>query len=183
MSLDRRRRGFAGALALLLVLALALLAAGCGGDSGSVDSTAPGGGGELGGATSVAEAEEFGAEASGAQAQGPEAALRGYLDARAKGDGETACSYMSEELRELYARLYKQGGCAEFVERSTGRLSANERAALPEVEVETVRVEGDDGFVIYADAEGSQQAKPVEREGRAWKVSSQLVEVLERTQR
>lgn len=169
------------------MLVFALLAAGCGGgeDSGSdaSESTAANGAGELGGAASVTKAEEFGSPVSGAQAQGPEAALQGYFDARAEGDGAKACSYMSEQLRAFYDRIYKEGGCAGFVEKSAERLSANERAAQAEVKVESVRLEGDEGFVVYTDAEGSQQAKPVEREGGAWKVGSQLVELLERARK
>jgi len=172
---------------VLLVLSLTLLAAGCGGSedsgSGGAESTAPSGASDLGGAAGVAQAEEFGAEASGAEAQAPEAALHGYLDARANGEWAKACSFVSKELSDLYRRLDKDRGCAAFVEKTTEGLSADERAALAEVDVESIRLEGDSGYVIYADAEGSQQAKPIEREGGAWKVGAQLVRILEQAQK
>ena len=170
-----------GALAALLVLAL--LVAGCGGSDssgsgggGSTASTGPSG--ELGGAASVAKAEEFGSEASGSEAKGPEAALQGYFDARANGEWSKACSYLSKDLRRAYDRLSKEG-CVAFVKKTAARLPADEQAALAEIEVESVRLEGDSGYVIYTDAKGSQQAKPVEREGGEWKVSSLLVKFLE----
>jgi hypothetical protein len=173
-----------GALAALLVLAL--LIAGCGGSGGSSSggSTAAGGAAsELAGAASVAKAEGFGSEASGSEAKKPEAALKGYFDARVNGEWAKACSYVSKELRKLYSRVSKKSGCSGVVEKTTERLSASERAALAEVEVESVRLEGGSGYVIYTDAEGSQQAKPVEREGGAWKVSSPIVQLLERAKK
>lgn len=185
MSLDRRQGGFAGALAALLVLAL--LVVGCGGsDSGSSASStsagSSGGAGESGGAAGVAKAEEFGSAASGSAAKGPEAALQGYFDARANGEWSKACSYLSKDLREAYDRLSKEG-CVAFVEKTAERLPAGEQAALAEIEVESVRLEGDSGYVIYTDSEGSQQAKPIEREGGEWKVSSLLVQLLEQAQK
>jgi hypothetical protein len=183
MSLHRRQGKLGGVLALLV---LALLVAGCGESDdagfGGAESTTPRGAGEPGGAAGAAKAEEFGSEASGAEAEGPEAALRGYLDARANGDWSKACAYVSKELSKFYGRLDKDGGCAGFVEKTTEGLSADERAALADVEIESVRLEGDSGYVIYADAEGSQQARPVEREGATWKVRSQIVQLLERAQ-
>lgn len=182
MSRDRRQGGLGGALTALLVLAL--LVAGCGGsDSSGGDSTATGGAaGELGEAAAVAKAEEFGSEASGAEAKGPEAALQGYFDARANGEWSKACSYVAKDLRKLYGRLSKEA-CAAFVEKTAERLPAGERATLAEVEVESVRLEGESAYVIYADANGSQRAKPVEREGGAWKVSSQIVQLLEQAKK
>jgi hypothetical protein len=181
MSLDRRQRGFAGALAALLVLALLVAGCGGGGDSGSTgaESTAPGATGELGEAGAVGKAEEFGSEASGAEAKGPEAALQGYFDARANGEWSKACSYLAKNVQQVYRQLSKEG-CAAFLQKMTGRLSKEERAALAEVEVESVRLEGDGGYVIYTDAEGSQRAKPVEREGGAWKLSSGIVQLFEK---
>lgn len=164
----------------MLALVLALLVAGCGGsdDSGSGNGGS-GGGGEStasgAGAAIVARAEEFGSEVRGAEAKGSEVALLGYLDARAKGEGAKACSYLTEDLRQVYGRLSKEG-CAVFVEKTVARLPAGESAALAESEIESVRLDGDSGYVIYTDGKGSQQAKPVVREGGVWKVSSVLVQ-------
>jgi hypothetical protein len=181
---SRRQGGFAGALAALLVFALLL--AGCGGGddgSGGGESAAANGGAELGGAAAVEKAEGFGSEASRSEAKSAEAALLGYQRARAAGEWSKACSYLSKDLRQAYDQLSRGGGCGGFVEKTTKRLSAEERSALTELEVESVRVEGDSGYVIYADAEGSQQAKPIAAEGGAWKLSSLLVQFLEKNQK
>lgn len=165
----------------MALLALALLVAGCGGSDSSSSSGSTGS--ELGAAAAVQKAEEFGSEASGSEAKGPEAALRGYSDARANGEWSKACSYVAKDLLKVYSRLQKEGGCASFVKKTTKGLSPDERAALAEIKVESVRLEGDSGYVIYTDAKGSQQARPVEREGSAWKVSSQIVQLLEQAQK
>jgi len=174
-------------VALIALAALALLVAGCGGGddgSGSGESTAANGAiDELGGAAAVAKAEEFGSEASDPEARSAEAALLGYYEAKAEGEWSKACSYLAQDLRQLYGRFYKEKGCAAFVEKTTERLSADERAALTELEVESVRVEGDSGYVVYTNAEGSRQAKPIEEEGGAWKLSSPLVKLAEKAQK
>jgi len=163
------------------LLAVVLLIAGCGGDG---DSGTSGGGstssgaGEIGEAAQRAKAEDFGSEASKSQAKPVEAALLGYLDARANGDWEKACSYLAKDLRQLYNRIGSKSqtamSCPDFVAGTTERLSQQERTELAEIEVESVRLDGNSGYVIYTDAAGAERTKPVSEEGGSWKVSSLL---------
>jgi hypothetical protein len=174
MSLDRCRQA-RPALVLVALVAVALLVVGCGGsDDGSTSGDATAGPES---ATAVAKAEEFGSEASGSQAEGAEAALLGYLEARAGEEWDRACSYLAKDLREVYGKITRGEGCAVFVAKTTEGLSPDQRAELPDVDVESVRVEGDSGYVIYTDAAGAQQARPIEEEGDEWKLSSLLTQL------
>jgi hypothetical protein len=173
---DQRRYGrFALPLA---VVVLGLLAAGCGGGNGG--SSGGGSSGDKGAGPSaafLAKAEELGSEASGSRAGQAEAALRGYLDARAGEEWTKACSFLTKGFRQLYSRLSKSPavkgkGCAGTVAKVDERLSPRERADLRKFEVDSVRVEGGRGYIIYTDAAGTQRATPIASEGGRWKISS-----------
>lgn len=165
-----------------------------GGDSGSADFT-PGqhddsGGGSNplrtpGGDNSV---QEFGTEADEAERDDAAAAVHGFLDARAEGDWDAACSYVSSEVRESLEELAtrardaaeKQGksvsgdtGCAAILAALTNQ------AVLPQLrkeaaaaDVRSLRVEGDRAFVLYTNAQNEVVAIPVVEEDDGWRVGS-----------
>jgi hypothetical protein len=129
------------------------------------------------------EAKDFGSEASGSEADEAEAALIGYLEARAGGEWSRACSYLAKELRKLDARFARSvaggaDGCPGFVATTTERLSPGERSGLAEVDIQSVRLEGRHGYIVYISSSGTEIAKPILEEGGRWKLSSLLVSLL-----
>lgn len=196
--MSRARHGRLG-LGLALFLALALLTVGCGGGgSVTVGSTGQGksqgseagtssSGESSGGASSgkgLKKAEEFGSVATGSDAEQVEAALVGYLEAQANGEWSRACSYLAKGLRKFRARVRKSaqgtpGGCPGFTAQVTQRLSPSDRSNLPDVKVQSVRLKGANGYVIYIDGSGKKVSKPVRREAGEWRLSSLIVQLLE----
>ena len=189
-----RHGRFAFALAALLVLAF--LVAGCGGGDDSNEGSSggdsmattgsPAAGSESSGSVSapaLEKAKGFGSEASGSEAREVEGALLGYLEAQANGEWSKACSYLAKDLRELQARIAdaEQGGAGECpaLATTTERLSPQERADLAAVDIHSVRLEGDSGYIVYADGSGTEVAKPVEDEDGEWKLSSLLASLIE----
>ncbi len=164
---------------LAALVALALLATGCGGGGAGETSSSSDSAGSTttsGSASTAARIKEFGTEASGSEAKQPEAAAIGYLDARAAEEWSRACSFLATPIRRLLGHLTAKSqrvagkGCAAFVETSTKKLSPSERAALAKSTPESVRLEGDRGYVLYRDGNGTERAVSVKREGGRWKV-------------
>jgi hypothetical protein len=132
--------------------------------------------------------QEFGAEADDAERDAAARALHNFLDARAQEAWETACSYLSAEVRESLESFAvkaqeaaaKQGKAEQFENTSCasilGRLT--NRAALPELrkeaaqaDVGSLRIEGERAFVIYTGLSGTVLAIPVVTEDGSWKVA------------
>ncbi len=160
------------AIAVLLAL-LAPAATGCGGGGDG-----EGGSGSTGAAGSGSSAEGFGSEASGAQAKQVEAALHDYLDARAAGEWKQACSYLTKGIRKVFGRLAagskqaKGSSCADFLASSNENVSSSQRARQAKVDVESVRVKGDQGYILYEESGGSRYAMPVAEEAGGWKLAA-----------
>lgn len=162
-------------LSALLVptLVVAVIVAGCGGDDGSTATEGSGSSPQ----SRQDEIREFGSEASSPEAQQAEVALKGYLDARAVGEWKKACSYLARNVRrglgQLAAKSKQVQGkdCAGLIEASTKSLSSSERADLGQVDVNAVRVEGEQGFVLYKDAADAEYAMPMKSERGQWKVA------------
>lgn len=147
------------------------------GGSGSGESTPP---------AVLRKAKEFGSEASGSEAEEAEAALLGYLEAQAGGEWSRACSYLAKELRQLYGRFHGSGqesadGCPGIIAIMTEGLSPQERTSLPEVDIQSVRLEGRRGYIVYTDSSGTEIAKPILDEAGQWKLSSLLVALLQQS--
>lgn len=162
-----------GLTALIALAAIALPAAGCGGD----ETTTTTGGGAAGSPKAQEERiRSFGSEASGSRAEAIEEALLGYLGARSDGEWGEACSYLSKNLRRTFNSLAKRSkrveGCAGLMRNSTKSLSSAERDALGSPQVDSVRTEGKDAFVLYALGD-ARYAMRMKREG-AWKVAGDL---------
>jgi hypothetical protein len=160
-------------LALAGLFALAALATGCGGGDSSTTAAAP-----AAGQSAEDRVREFGLEASGAQTKQAEAVLHGYMDARVAGEWKKACSYLAKPIRDLFDRIGRKAkesgaagkGCAGFVEESTRKLTPSQRADLARVEVTSVRVEDDRGYILYTETSGDESSMSLRREGGEWKL-------------
>ena len=114
--------------------------------------------------------------ASPSQAESAEAVLHGYLDARAAGEWNRACSYQARVVRRLLNRIDDRGtgtkgrGCAGFLAASTEELSDSELAELADADVSSVRVEGERGYVLYEDGAGAERALAIKLEAGKWRV-------------
>lgn len=132
--------------------------------------------------------QEFGAEADEAERDAAATALHNFLDARAQGAWDAACSYLSSEVRESLEMFVEKAqeaaeregksapvgsGCGAILAGLTNRAALPElRKEAAEVDVRSLRVEGDRAFVIYTDAKGTVIAIPVVKEDGDWKVGS-----------
>lgn len=164
MSRDSRRS--AAATVVVLLALLTAIATGCGGG---------GDGGDSSGATAKAgsDSASFGAEATGARARQAEAALHGYFAALAATEWHAACSHIAKPIRHALARIAaasKTGeageGCGGAVKQQATEFSPSELAALPKAEIDSVRAEGGNGYVIYRSS-GRRYAMPtLAEEGR-----------------
>lgn len=122
--------------------------------------------------------QEFGEEAAASERADAATAVHNFLDARAEGEWEAACSYLARSVTHSIEGLGAGAGeggisCAEGLEKLTnpaakGVLLAEARQA----DVGSLRVEGDSAFVLYAGLDDVPQAIPVTREDDGWKVAS-----------
>lgn len=123
--------------------------------------------------------QEFGAEVEGSEQDEAATALHNFLDARGEGNWAAACSYMSKSIVESFESLasrskeLKGAGCGELLE------TLSNKDALPELRKEaeranvgSLRIEGDQAFIIYQGLEGSIMAMSMTQEDGAWKVGS-----------
>jgi len=128
--------------------------------------------------TTTADVRVPGAEVSDSQAERGKAAVRGYLDARAEGEWQRACSYFDGPTRALLARIVPRlergrvESCATFMELSTEALSGSQRAALGTAEFVSVRAKGSVGYVTYKDADGVEREMAMKVNGDDWIVAA-----------
>ncbi len=168
--------------------------AGSGGDDGKSDSgdeegsgsftpkqhDDSGGGSEQfrvkGGDNSV---QDFGDEADTSEREAAATVLHSYLDARAAGDWDAACSYISASFRESLETLGEQakqladrscGGILEILTNPAAGPSMKAEAA--QADVASLRIEGERAFAIYTGVGDTVLAMPMANEDGAWKVSS-----------
>lgn len=86
--------------------------------------------------------------------------------------------FLTRSVRQLLRRIAARfrnldhKDCAGFLEDSTKKLSAQARAALAKVDVISVRIKGDHGYILYA--AGGRHAMPIEIEGGRWRVAGVL---------
>jgi hypothetical protein len=91
------------------------------------------------------------------------------------GEGVLPPDQPVRNLLEQLAANSRQGkgrGCEGFMEASAGKMSQSERADLAKVDVLSLRVEGQKGYLLYKDSAGTERAMSVQREGGDWKVAS-----------
>ena len=123
--------------------------------------------------------QDFGKEADSSEREDAAAALRAFLQARAKGDWATQCDNLAKAaiapLEELIARSsqIKGKGCAAALEALTGGAPASTRASpLTSAGVASLRFEGDRGFALFHGAGGSDYFVPMAKEDGEWKVGA-----------
>jgi len=105
------------------------------------------------------------------------AALHGFLDARALGRWDKACSYLSKRMVDSFRKIAKEAqkvrdpSCGGILEALTNPAAKRELIAeAASADVGSVRAEGERAFVIYDSSAASGLAIPAIQEGGAWKV-------------
>jgi hypothetical protein len=122
--------------------------------------------------------QDFGEEADASEREEAAAALHGYLDARARERWSDTCSYLSADViasLEQFAISYghhRQEGCPEIL---AGLSSGSGKGALElaaEVDVGSLRRQGNRGFLLYHGADAIDYAIPVVKEAGEWKIAA-----------
>lgn len=118
----------------------------------------------------------FGAPASAREHGAVAALLRKYVDAAVGGEASTACGLLSRPLRDQVSAGGAGGSparaCDEAVEATVRALfsTTDGRTVLPAVQ--SVRIKGAGGFVIFRLASGPWQFFPLVREARGWRLGA-----------
>jgi hypothetical protein len=122
--------------------------------------------------------QEFGEEAGSSEFEAAAAVVHDFLDARAEGNWAAACTYMSKAMITSFEAIAAQSKQGENL--SCGAILAGliSPAAKPDLKAEaekadvrSLRVEGEQAFVIYTN-ESTVLAMPMTVEGGEWKVTS-----------
>lgn len=156
-----------------------------GGSGGSADSNTgqqhqDSGGGSAqfktkGGDNSV---QEFGSEAEAAEFDQAAEAVHGFFDARVRGDWEAACSYLAADVAESLQQLagkskeLADGGCPKTLAAISEGVPQSAFKEAAKADIGSLRVEGDQAFVIYRGAMKTVFAVPMKDEDGTWKVAS-----------
>jgi hypothetical protein len=121
--------------------------------------------------------QTFGDEGSGAELDEVTAVLTGYLRARAADEWAKECGYLAKgtvaPLEQLASRSpqLKGKGCAAVLEALTGGVPAPARANTLTGAVDSLRVEGEQGFALYHGPKGVDYYVPMAKEDGRWKVA------------
>jgi len=123
--------------------------------------------------------QEFGEEADAPELDAAAVALHNFLDARAEGDWATACSYMSNAVVDSFEKLAAQAkqigdkSCAGILEKLTNPAAKDSmKAEAAQANVGSLRIEGEQAFLIYTGIDGTVLAMPMANEDSDWKVAS-----------
>lgn len=123
--------------------------------------------------------QEFGEEAEPQEFNAAAVALHNFLDARADGNWAAACEYMSKTVIESFEKLAAQAkqiegnSCAGILEKLTNPAAKGSmKAEAEKANVGSLRIEGEQSFVIYTGIAGTVLAMPMAKEGGDWKVAS-----------
>jgi hypothetical protein len=122
--------------------------------------------------------QESGEEVDASELEEAAAALHAYLDARAAGAWEAACSYMASGItqsrQQLAAASKQQGalGCPELLAALSAGVPAAARREAAQADVGSLRVEGDRGFILFHGARDTDYFMPMAREDGRWKVAA-----------
>lgn len=123
--------------------------------------------------------QEFGEEADAEEFDAAAVAVHNFLDARAESNWAAACEYMAKSVIESFEKLAVQAkqiedaSCGGILEKLTN--PAAKEAMKEEAEkanVGSLRIEGEQAFVIYTGVAGTILAMPMVNEGGTWKVAS-----------
>jgi hypothetical protein len=121
--------------------------------------------------------QEFGAEAEEGEFEQAATALHTFYDARAQRAWAAACAELSAGLvASLEGRSSPDAeprmSCAKGLALSTNPETRELQREEAQIDVASLRAEGDQGFLLYRDAEGTVYAIGVQREGGEWKLTS-----------
>lgn len=122
--------------------------------------------------------QEFGSEAEAAEFDQAAEAVHGFFDARVRGDWEAACSYLAADVAESLQQLsgkskeLEDGGCPEALKAISEGVPQSAFKEAAKADIGSLRVEGDQAFVIYRGAMKTVFAMPMKDEDGAWKVAS-----------
>jgi hypothetical protein len=116
----------------------------------------------------------YGRPAAPATAAAVEALLRGYFRSLSEADGKAACRSLAVSTRAQLAGLGDRdgsgSGCVRQIVALFGGRPAASRRALREVEIESIRVSGRHGFVIYRLPGEPAEFLPLQEESGSWRV-------------
>jgi len=122
--------------------------------------------------------QEFGEQSDRSELEDAADVVRGYMVARADEDWSEACSYLSSRVvkqLESFASSAKQAtgeGCSDVLGAWTPPLPAALREESAVVENGTLRVEGEEAFLIYRGPQRGDFAMPMTDEDGSWKVAA-----------
>jgi len=120
--------------------------------------------------------QEFGQEADTSEFEAAAAALHNYLDARAQGNWDAVCRYLSkatiQSLERPAAQVKSAAGCAGALEKITNP-AAKQLLVEEAVKADIGSLRGADGrgYLIYTAGDRTILAMPMAREGGEWKVA------------
>lgn len=170
--------------ATLAVALLAIVLAGCGGNGGdSAGAPAPSESSESAPSKSAEEPsrggeasiEDFGSEAAGAERSEVLSAFHGYLDAVAEKDYGAACSHLSADVRRSLEAIapesVKAKGCEGILPEVAAPNASQGALQQSSGEVTKVRVEGDQGFVVFKAPGANRYQMTMTREDGEWRVA------------
>jgi hypothetical protein len=122
--------------------------------------------------------QEYGAEADPSERDAAATALHNFFDARAEGNWDAACEYLSKGTIESFEKLAAGakgvegkscGGILEALTNPAAKQVMKTEAA--QADVRSLRFEGEQGFLLYT-FEGTVYSVPMNKEGGSWKVAS-----------
>jgi hypothetical protein len=122
--------------------------------------------------------QEFGDEGDESELQEAAETVHSFFVARATGDWARACSYLSKQLQEQLEQLAESSttlenkGCPSFLQAFTGHLSAKEWRAITTIDAGSLRLDGEQGFLIYFGTGHAAFAMPLEQEDGGFKVGA-----------
>lgn len=122
--------------------------------------------------------QTFGTEAQVAARVEAAANLQAFLDARAAGEWQAACSYLAasiaSQLEKFGERVPNAEGvdCPQVLKGLSAAASPSALAQATRIQVISFRVEGDHAFIVYRDPGGEVTASAMAREGGGWKLAS-----------
>lgn len=123
--------------------------------------------------------QDFGEEAEDTEREEAAVALHAFFEAQAAYDLETECAFLAKSMRESFRQMAASGGaetesdsCPAILKAMTLKLSPEAAKELTQIDVGSLRTEGDRAFLLYKGADGSVYAMVMENEDGAWKVGS-----------
>lgn len=122
--------------------------------------------------------QEFGEESDESELQEAAEMVHGFFVARATGDWEGACSYLSKSMAAQLEQLAKSSteledkSCASFLESFTGKLTAAEWRETTTVDAGSLRTEDEQAFLIYYGPDKAAYAMPLADEDGTFKVGA-----------